>query len=83
MDALELQAALVKLDPATTVTPIVPQHQINFGLNLDETDLSLQNKGHNGQQQARKFCGGGHHHHQNNPPVPVKQPVKCAIGEVR
>ncbi|XP_066585738.1 uncharacterized protein [Prorops nasuta] len=36
MNALELQAALVKLDPATTVTPIgtavklLPQHRITF-----------------------------------------------------
>ncbi|XP_051176730.1 uncharacterized protein LOC127291577 [Leptopilina boulardi] len=47
MDALELQAALVKLDPATTVTPIgssvklmVPHPRIAFTRDIDESDLS-------------------------------------------
>ena len=39
MDALELQAALVKLDPATTVTPIVNANQLSF--NTDEVDNSI------------------------------------------
>ncbi|XP_076388044.1 uncharacterized protein LOC143264483 [Megachile rotundata] len=49
MDALELQAALVKLDPATTVTPIgssvkmlPPHHRIAFAVDLDENDLTLE-----------------------------------------
>ncbi|KAL6435886.1 hypothetical protein ACFW04_005626 [Cataglyphis niger] len=49
MDALELQAALVKLDPATTVTPIgttvklVPHHRVAFTVNIDdEGDLTLE-----------------------------------------
>ncbi|XP_067215253.1 uncharacterized protein [Linepithema humile] len=48
MDALELQAALVKLDPATTVTPIgttvklVPHHRVAFTVNIDdESDMTL------------------------------------------
>ncbi|XP_043474936.1 uncharacterized protein LOC122506681 [Leptopilina heterotoma] len=47
MDALELQAALVKLDPATTVTPIgssvklmVPHSRIAFKRDVDESELS-------------------------------------------
>ncbi|KAG7203358.1 hypothetical protein KM043_013433 [Ampulex compressa] len=60
MDALELQAALVKLDPATTVTPIgstvkiVPHHRIAFTVDLDESDVTLQNAG----QAEEKPCGG-------------------------
>ncbi|CAL7944604.1 unnamed protein product [Xylocopa violacea] len=53
MDALELQAALVKLDPATTVTPIgsnvkmpppppPPHHRIAFTVDLDENELTLE-----------------------------------------
>ncbi|XP_011335930.1 uncharacterized protein LOC105278494 [Ooceraea biroi] len=49
MDTLELQAALVKLDPATTVTPIgttvklVPHHRVAFTVNIDdEGDLTLE-----------------------------------------
>ncbi|OXU26593.1 hypothetical protein TSAR_012920 [Trichomalopsis sarcophagae] len=87
MDALELQAALVKLDPATTVTPIgsnVNLQQINFNANMDETDLTLQNAHNNAQQQqvtgsnnsvGRKASGN-----QNNP---ANQPLKCSIAEVR
>ncbi|XP_026669325.1 uncharacterized protein LOC108625049 [Ceratina calcarata] len=52
MDALELQAALVKLDPATTVTPIgsnvkvmPPHHRITFAVDLDQNDLTLENTG--------------------------------------
>lgn len=49
MDALELQAALVKLDPATTVTPIgttvklVPHHRVAFTVNIDDEsdDMTL------------------------------------------
>lgn len=47
MDALELQAALVKLDPATTVTPIgssvslmVPHSRIAFKRDVDESEFS-------------------------------------------
>lgn len=50
MDALELQAALVKLDPATTVTPIgasvkivPPHHLIAFAVDIDESNLTLEN----------------------------------------
>ncbi|KAJ8669995.1 hypothetical protein QAD02_001254 [Eretmocerus hayati] len=61
MDALELQAALVKLDPATTVTPIVTtkvsivgnQHQVNFSSNVTETDLGLQNNAHHNSLQKQ------------------------------
>lgn len=49
MDALELQAALVKLDPATTVTPIgttmklMPHHRVAFTVNIDdEGDVTLE-----------------------------------------
>lgn len=47
MDALELQAALVKLDPATTVTPIgttvklVPHHCVAFAVNIDDGELTM------------------------------------------
>lgn len=49
MDALELQAALVKLDPATTVTPIgttvklVPHHCVAFTVNIDDGELTMEN----------------------------------------
>ena len=59
MDALELQAALVKLDPATTVTPIgstvkmLPaRHRIAFTVDLDENDLTLENAGQNDEQKG-------------------------------
>ncbi|XP_015588143.1 uncharacterized protein LOC107264424 [Cephus cinctus] len=48
MDALELQAALVKLDPATTVTPIgssvklIPIDRMSFYVN-DEGYLTCRN----------------------------------------
>ncbi|XP_015186625.1 PREDICTED: uncharacterized protein LOC107071817 [Polistes dominula] len=48
MDALELQAALVKLDPATTVTPItsnvklMSNHRITFVVDVDGDDLTLR-----------------------------------------
>ncbi|KAI4479975.1 PREDICTED: uncharacterized protein LOC106784483 [Polistes canadensis] len=49
MDALELQAALVKLDPATTVTPITSNvklmsshHRIAFAVDVDDDDLTLR-----------------------------------------
>ena len=94
MDALELQAALVKLDPATTVTPIgsnvnlVAQQQLGYAnVNLDEADLTLQN----GQQQvtttannttasARKSSTQTHHHHHQTTGT---QPLKCNLAEVR
>lgn len=57
MDALELQAALVKLDPATTVTPIgsnvkmLPaRHRIAFTVDLDENDLTLENAAQNDEK---------------------------------
>lgn len=49
MDALELQAALVKLDPATTVTPIgttvklMPHHCVAFTVNIDDGELGMDN----------------------------------------
>lgn len=59
MDALELQAALVKLDPATTVTPIgtnvkmmpPPHHRIAFTVDLDENDLTLENAAQNDERE--------------------------------
>ncbi|XP_078046071.1 uncharacterized protein LOC144474740 [Augochlora pura] len=49
MDALELQAALVKLDPATTVTPIgsnskitPAHHRLAFAVDIDESNLTLE-----------------------------------------
>ncbi|KAF3429848.1 hypothetical protein E2986_01354 [Frieseomelitta varia] len=60
MDALELQAALVKLDPATTVTPIgtnvkmLPpphHHRIAFTVDLDENDLTLENAAQNDERE--------------------------------
>ncbi|XP_017761735.1 PREDICTED: uncharacterized protein LOC108551904 [Eufriesea mexicana] len=57
MDALELQAALVKLDPATTVTPIgsnvkmlPPHHRIAFTVDLDENDVTLENSSQNDEK---------------------------------
>ncbi|XP_060818694.1 uncharacterized protein LOC132908589 [Bombus pascuorum] len=57
MDALELQAALVKLDPATTVTPIgsnvkmLPaHHRITFAVDLDENDMTLENATQNDEK---------------------------------
>lgn len=50
MDTLGLQAALVKLDPATTVTPIgtsvkiLPRHHRPSYVDVDENDVTLQNK---------------------------------------
>lgn len=59
MDALELQAALVKLDPATTVTPIgsnvkivPPHHRIAFAVDLDENNLTLDNAPQNEEKLA-------------------------------
>lgn len=64
MDALELQAALVKLDPATTVTPIgsnvklVPHPRISFALDVDESDLTFQNVQNSAQNsQSEKKLG--------------------------
>lgn len=58
MDALELQAALVKLDPATTVTPIgsnvkmVPaHHRIAFAVDLDDT-LTLETAVQNDEKSS-------------------------------
>nr|XP_033329177.1 uncharacterized protein LOC117221934 [Megalopta genalis] len=49
MDALELQAALVKLDPATTVTPIGSNskiapghHRLAFAVDIDESNPTLE-----------------------------------------
>ncbi|KZC10172.1 PREDICTED: uncharacterized protein LOC107188287 [Dufourea novaeangliae] len=60
MDALELQAALVKLDPATTVTPIgsnvkivPPHHRIAFAVDLDENNLTLENATQNDEKSTR------------------------------
>ncbi|XP_025158012.1 cell wall protein PRY3-like [Harpegnathos saltator] len=58
MDALELQAALVKLDPATTVTPIgttvklVPHHCVAFTVNIDDSELSMENSQRDGDKST-------------------------------
>lgn len=59
MDALELQAALVKLDPATTVTPIgttvklVPHHRVAFTVNIDdEGDMTLEDPTRNDDEKS-------------------------------
>ncbi|XP_029053888.1 uncharacterized protein LOC114881309 [Osmia bicornis bicornis] len=65
MDALELQAALVKLDPATTVTPIgssvkiLPaHHRIAFTVDLDENDLTLEkNTVQNNDEKSNNVSG--------------------------
>jgi len=59
MDALELQAALVKLDPATTVTPIgttvklMPHHRVAFTVNIDdEGDMTLEEPTRNDDEKS-------------------------------
>ncbi|XP_043265287.1 uncharacterized protein LOC122404944 [Colletes gigas] len=59
MDALELQAALVKLDPATTVTPIgsnvkivPPHHRIAFTVDLDDNTLTLESSTQNDDKSS-------------------------------
>lgn len=59
MDALELQAALVKLDPATTVTPIgttvklMPHHRVAFTVNIDdEGDMTLEDPMRNDNEKS-------------------------------
>lgn len=99
MDALELQAALVKLDPATTVTPIgsnvkmLPaRHRIAFTVDLDENDLTLENAAQNdekaagGNNAARKM----HNNCSAQLTVPGHHPnnrqievAKCEMAEVR
>jgi len=82
MDALELQAALVKLDPATTVTPIgttvklVPHHRVAFTVNIDdEGELTLEEpapsdeKPETAETASRKTpgnCTAGLTSHQNH-----------------
>ncbi|XP_020296228.1 uncharacterized protein LOC109861118 [Pseudomyrmex gracilis] len=82
MDALELQAALVKLDPATTVTPIgttvklVPHHRVAFTVNIDdESDINLEDSTRDDEKSlaetaSRKTpgnCAGGlTANHQNH-----------------
>ncbi|CAD1472727.1 unnamed protein product, partial [Heterotrigona itama] len=98
MDALELQAALVKLDPATTVTPIgtnvkmlpPPHHRIAFTVNLDENDLTLENAAQNDEREKTSNAASRKLH--NNCPAQVtvsNQPnnrqievSKCEMAEV-
>lgn len=56
---MELQAALVKLYPATTVTPIgsnvktLPSHhRIAFAVDLDQNDLALENASQNDEKSS-------------------------------
>ncbi|XP_076298229.1 uncharacterized protein LOC143217623 [Lasioglossum baleicum] len=101
MDALELQAALVKLDPATTVTPIgsnvkivPPHHRIAFAVDIDESNLTLENAtlndetSTNSSASSRKLhnkCSANlsvpaHQNHQNTQQIGV---AKCNMAEVR
>lgn len=72
MDALGLQAALVKLDPATTVTPIgssvkmMSRHRPSFGVEVDETDLTLRNVLNNRDDEKTPHHHHHHHHHQKS-----------------
>lgn len=80
MDALELQAALVKLDPATTVTPIgsnmriLSHNRIAFG-NIDNVDEDVTTL-HNSQQNG---CANP----QDDNIAQVTTTKKCAFGEIR
>lgn len=65
MDALELQAALVKLDPATTVTPIgsnvkLSHHRIAFDVDVVEDDLTLWNSSKVEEKQESGACSSEH-----------------------
>ncbi|KAL2713085.1 hypothetical protein V1478_017278 [Vespula squamosa] len=66
MDALELQAALVKLDPATTVTPItsnvklMSHHRIAFAVDVDDDDLTLRNSSEVDEKQSSGGCSNEH-----------------------
>lgn len=78
MDALELQAALVKLDPATTVTPIgttvklVPHHRVAFTVNIDdEGDMTLEDPTRNDDEKSLT---------ESTTSVSRKTPGNCAAG---
>lgn len=78
MDALELQAALVKLDPATTVTPIgttvklVPHHRVAFTVNIDdEGDMTLEDQTRNDDEKSPAETAMS---------VSRKTPGNCAAG---
>ncbi|XP_025074730.1 uncharacterized protein LOC112552820 [Pogonomyrmex barbatus] len=94
MDALELQAALVKLDPATTVTPIgttvklVPHHRVAFTVNIDdEGDMTLEDPARKDDEKSpvettvsRKTPGHQGHHQGGGQQMSIS---KCGIAEVR
>ncbi|KAL0106745.1 hypothetical protein PUN28_015352 [Cardiocondyla obscurior] len=78
MDALELQAALVKLDPATTVTPIgttvkiMPHHRVAFTVNIDdEDDVALDDATRNDDEKSPIEMATS---------VSRKTPGNCATG---
>ncbi|XP_011692829.1 PREDICTED: uncharacterized protein LOC105452960 [Wasmannia auropunctata] len=79
MDALELQAALVKLDPATTVTPIgttvklMPHHRVAFTVNIDDEsdDMTLEDSTRNDDEKSPAETATS---------VSRKTPGNCAAG---
>ncbi|KAI4498443.1 hypothetical protein M0802_006378 [Mischocyttarus mexicanus] len=72
MDALELQAALVKLDPATTVTPItsnvklMSHHRIAFAVDVDDDDITLRNSLEVDEKQASRGGCSSEHQQQSS-----------------
>ncbi|XP_011868401.1 PREDICTED: uncharacterized protein LOC105562282 [Vollenhovia emeryi] len=79
MDALELQAALVKLDPATTVTPIgttvklMPHHRVAFTVNIDdEGEMTLEDPTRNDDDEKSLT--------ETATSVSRKTPGNCAAG---
>ena len=95
MDALELQAALVKLDPATTVTPIrsnlklVPHPRIAFTLDIDENNLTFQSAQNTEQTDQKSSTDSANVRqlpvtNQNNLQNSQNpQITKCNMAEVR
>lgn len=85
MDALELQAALVKLDPATTVTPIgsnvklvVPHLRIAVAREIDDKSQQIERKLNVDTVNVRKLTNQNHQNSQNPPQI-----TKCNVIEVR
>lgn len=84
MDALELQAALVQLDPATTVTPIGPKliARVPIDIKVDENSVTSQNVQNNGQSDKKALIRKMHEG-QNHLSTKISQMAKCSIADVR